>query len=151
MLAVRRTSDALLLAAMGAQKRGRRITDPEEIRALAELHERLRDVPTRTEVQVYVWRKGEPPEGPGLDDSLSAVKPMTLRKVRELLGGDSGYFPDHGGKRHFVSVQDWADEDPDETFVRVVFFHRPAESHWAEWRREWKEHFKRFPPDLTEQ
>jgi hypothetical protein len=47
---------------VGEQKKGRRITNPEEIEALRQVRERARDIPGRTELQVIVWRKGE--EGP---------------------------------------------------------------------------------------
>ena len=121
---------------------------PEEIEALHEVRERLRDVPGRTELRVVVWRKGEEPLGPGLPDSPSSTRPMTLREFRERLGGDTGHLPDpERGELHFVSIEQWANENPDETYVMPVLTFRPDDAHAAEWFDEWQKHLKRFPPD----
>lgn len=132
---------------VGEQKRGRRITDPEEIEALRQVRERVREIPGRTEVQVFVWRKGEEPPGPGLPDSPSSTRAMTLREFRERLGGDTGHLPDRRGELHFVSIEQWANDNPDETYVKPVFFFRPDDAHAAEWLKEWQNHLSRFPPD----
>jgi hypothetical protein len=133
---------------VGEQKKGRRITNPEEIEALHQVRERLRDVPGQTELQVVVWRKGEEPPGPGLPDSPSRTRPMTLRKFRERLGGDTGHLPDpERGEMHFVSIEQWANEDPDETYVVPVLTFCPDDAHAAEWSAEWQKHLKTFPPN----
>ena len=132
---------------VGEQKKGRRITNPEEIEALHQVRERLRDVPGQTELRVFVWRKGEEPPGPGLPDSPSSTRPMTLRQFRERLGGDTGHLPESRGELHFVSIEQWAKDNADETFVKPVFFFRPDDAHAAEWSDEWQKHLKTFPLD----
>jgi len=133
------------------QKKGRRITNPEEVEAIRQVQERLRDVPGRTELQVVVWRKGEEPPRPGLPNSPSATRPMTLREFRERLGGDTGHLPDpETGKLRFVSIEQWANDDPDETYVMPVLTFRPDDAHAAEWFDEWQKHLKRFPLDPGE-
>jgi hypothetical protein len=132
---------------VGEQNKGRRITNLEEIEALRQMRERLRDIPGRTKLQVFVWRKGEEPPGPGLPDSPSSTRAMTLREFRKRLGGDTGHLPDPRGESHFVSIEQWANDNPDETYVKPVFSFRPDDAHAAEWFDEWQKHLKRFPPD----
>lgn len=133
---------------MSQSGKGRWISDPEETQALAALHERLANFPGREKLEVYVWREGEEPPGPGLRDSPSRTRPMTLRHFRQRLGGDEGEFRGPRGGLHFVSVRAWENEDPDKTFVQPVFTFIPDEARLSEWKGIWEEHFKRFPPNF---
>lgn len=126
-------------------KKGRRISDPEEIAAIEAMRERLAGFPGREELELYIWRAGEEPPGPGLPDSPSNARPQTLRQFRETLGGDEGHLRSSRGDLHFVSVVKWAGEDPDKTFVKPVFTFVPDDERKAEWMDLWKEHFERFP------
>jgi hypothetical protein len=55
--------------------------------------------------------------------------------------------PTPRGEFHFVSIEQWANDHPDETYVKPVFFFRPDDAHAAEWFDAWQEYLKRFPPD----
>jgi hypothetical protein len=122
------------------------ITDPEELRALRELDEKLRDFPGRYEVRLLVWHEGEKPPYRVLSSLRSNPPKNTLAHFRKKFGGDEGFVEDHRGRQHRVSVRHLANEDPDTTYILPEFRFTPEESRLEEWKAYWHKHFERFPP-----
>jgi hypothetical protein len=58
-------------------------------------------------------------ESTGVDSP--PTRGTSLRTLRERLGGDEGTILGPEGKPHSISLKQWANADPDETFISVRF------------------------------
>ena len=76
-------------------------------------------------------------------DSAGRERPIgaTLRALRIALGGDDGVVTDPDGNTHAVSLGEWADRDPDATWLHVIFLHQqrsaPYRFHGSRGRTQW--------------
>jgi len=130
-----------------SRKEGR-VTGVDELRALEEAEEYLHSFPGQIELRLQIWREGEqPPNLVGPDVSKGLKQANTLKKFRELLGGDEGFLTDSRGGKHSVSLQRWGSEDPKRTYVAPVWIFTPEKKRLEEWKAFWDEHFDRFPPE----
>ena len=70
----------------------------------------------------------------GLDLPTNTPRGRSLAYWRERIGGQVGVFKDPWGRSHDISLEAYADDDPETTFLQIGFESPPAHLWEAEAR-----------------
>lgn len=82
----------------------------------------FKDVPGTVIVSVTAFKKN-----PQLPADAYENTGMSLADARKRLGGDEGVVRDGlKGLAHQISLRQWANADPDTTFIRIAFRFEPS-------------------------
>src|SRR2546422_10909396 len=79
------------------------------------------------ELRLDVWREGE--QVPHPVQGIPDLEWPTLARMRETLGGEEGHLTDPQGKKHRVSLAQWAHEDPEATYCIPTWVFVPDPTH----------------------
>lgn len=87
----------------------------------------FKDAPGTVEVSVIAYRSGDPRFQVSDEGGQTRNEGVSLAEMRARLGGDEGGIADpFKGLIHQISLQPWANADPNETFIRLAFWFQPS-------------------------
>lgn len=110
----------------------------------AAVKEARKRFPGSYEVRLDVWRESEPVPHPV--EGVPDTKWQTLARLRATFGGEEGYLTDPQGKKHRVSLAQWAHEDPERTYCVPTWVFVPDSAHLQEWKQFWRHRFNERSP-----